>query len=138
LGKVGHGVCIEDKAATFGNASAQGRPEATDGYLLTLVNIAPTLEGMDVQLSPDQRAFYRLALKTGRLSSEEDAVAEALLLWEERERTRAETLALADSAEESLSRGQGRVITEASMRELANDVKQRGRARLAAEQAVSI
>jgi Arc/MetJ-type ribon-helix-helix transcriptional regulator len=93
---------------------------------------------MDVQLSPDQRAFYRLALKTGRLSSEEDAVAEALLLWEERERTRAETLALADSAEESLSRGQGRVITEASMRELANDVKQRGRARLAAEQAVSI
>jgi Arc/MetJ-type ribon-helix-helix transcriptional regulator len=92
---------------------------------------------MDVQLSPDQRAFFRLALETGRLSSEEDAIEEALLLWEERERTRAQILALADSAEASLSHGQGRIITEASMRELASDVKQRGRARLDAEQAVS-
>ena len=93
---------------------------------------------MDVQLSADQKAFFRLALETGRLSREEDAVEEALVLWEERERTRAEILALADRAEESLSHGQGRVITEVSMRELSDDVKQRGRARLAAEQAASI
>jgi Arc/MetJ-type ribon-helix-helix transcriptional regulator len=92
---------------------------------------------MDVQLSADQKAFFSMAVKTGRLSREEDAVEEALLLWEERERTRAEILALVDSAEASLSRGQGRVITQESMRELADGVKQRGRALLAAEQAVS-
>jgi len=78
-----------------------------------------------------------MAVKTGRLSREEDAVEEALLLWEERKRTRAEILALVDSAEASLSLGQGRVITVESMRELAGDVKRRGRALLAAEQAVS-
>jgi hypothetical protein len=39
-----------------------------------------------------------------------------------------------DEAEASLARGEGRVITEESMRELAEEVKQRGRSRLAAEQ----
>ena len=58
---------------------------------------------------------------------------EALSLWEERERTRAEILAEVDEAEASLVRGEGRVITQQSMRELAGEVNQRGRARLAAE-----
>ena len=89
---------------------------------------------MDVQLSADQRAFFRLALETGRLNREEDAVEEALSMWEERERARAEILALVERADASLAHGQGRVITQESMRELAGDVKQRGRARLAAEQ----
>ena len=65
---------------------------------------------------------------------EEDAVKEALSLWEERERTRVEILAAVDEAEASLARGEGRVITQESMREVAEDVKRRGRARLAAEQ----
>ena len=54
----------------------------------------------------------------------------ALSLWEERERTRAEILAAVDKAEDSLARGEGRTITGKSMRELAESVKQRGRARL--------
>lgn len=90
---------------------------------------------MDVQLSADQKAFVRLALETGRLHREEDAVEEALLMWEERERARAEILASVEKAEASALHGEGRAITQESMRELANDVKQRGRARLAAEQA---
>ncbi len=49
------------------------------------------------------------------------------------ERRRAEILARVDEAEASLARGEGIVITQASMRQLAEDVKQRGRARLAAE-----
>ncbi len=61
---------------------------------------------------------------------------EALSLWEERERTRAEILAAVDEAESSLARGEGRIVTQESMRELAEDVKRRGRARLAAEQQV--
>ena len=86
---------------------------------------------MEVQLTPDQKAFVRQAIETGRLQHEEDAVKEALSLWEERERTRAEILAAVDEAEASLAGGEGRTITQESMRELADQVKQR--ARLAAE-----
>jgi Arc/MetJ-type ribon-helix-helix transcriptional regulator len=89
---------------------------------------------MDVQLTPDQRAFVRQAIESGRLRGEEDAVKEALSLWEDRERGRAEILAAVDEAEASLARGEGRAITRESMHELAQQVTQRGRARLAAEQ----
>jgi Arc/MetJ-type ribon-helix-helix transcriptional regulator len=89
---------------------------------------------MDVQLTPDQQAFVRQAIESGRLRWEEDALKEALSLWEERERTRVEILAAVDEAEASLARGQGRIVTQDSMRKLAEEVKQRGRARLAAGQ----
>jgi Arc/MetJ-type ribon-helix-helix transcriptional regulator len=88
---------------------------------------------MEVQLTPDQQAFVRHAIESGRLHREEEAVQEALAMWEERERTRAEILAAVDKAEASLARGEGRNISEQSMRELAGEVKKRGRARLAAE-----
>jgi hypothetical protein len=42
-------------------------------------------------------------------------------------------LARLDAAEASLARGEGIPITQASMRQLAEGVKQRGRARLSAE-----
>ena len=92
------------------------------------------MEPMDVQLTPDQQAFVRQAIQSGRLHREEDAVQEALALWEERERTRAEVLLAVDEAEASLARGEGRIITQQSMSGLAAEVKQRGRDRLAAEQ----
>src|SRR5450756_1402583 len=88
---------------------------------------------MEVQLTPDQKAFVRHAIESGRLHREEEAVQEALAMWEERERTRVEILIAIDTAEASLARGEGRNITEQSMRELADEVKKRGRARLAAE-----
>ncbi len=44
-------------------------------------------------------------------------------------------LAAVDAAEASLARGEGRTITLESMQELATGVKQRGLARLMAEQA---
>ena len=59
---------------------------------------------------------------------------QALSLWEERERRRQEILSAVDAAEASLARGEGRPTTQESMRELAEGVKHRGRARLAAEQ----
>jgi antitoxin ParD1/3/4 len=89
---------------------------------------------MEVHLTPDQKAFVRQAIESGRLHREEDAVQEALSLWEERERVRAEILAAVDVAEASISHGEGRAITRESMRQLAEEVKQRGRNRLAAEQ----
>jgi len=88
---------------------------------------------MEVHLTADQQAFVRDAIESGRLAREEDAVKEALALWEERERARAEFLATLDQAEASLARGEGRVITQESMRDLAEEVHQRGLARLAAD-----
>jgi putative addiction module CopG family antidote len=79
---------------------------------------------MDVRLTPDQEAFVRQGIESGRFDRAEDAVAEALSLWEERERTRAEILCAVDSAETALARGAGRVIvTEQDARNLANEVK---------------
>jgi putative addiction module CopG family antidote len=89
---------------------------------------------MEVNLTPDQKAFVRQAIESGRLHREEEAVQEALSLWEERERSRAEILTAVDVAEASIERGEGRTITQESMRQLADEVKQRGRGRLAAEQ----
>jgi Arc/MetJ-type ribon-helix-helix transcriptional regulator len=88
---------------------------------------------MEVQLTPDQKAFVRQAIESGRLHREEDALQEALSMWEERERTRAEILTAVDVAEASLARGEGRAITQKSMQQLADEVKQRGRERLTAE-----
>ena len=90
---------------------------------------------MDVQLTPDQKAFAQQAIDTGRLHHESEAVQEALALWEQRERTRSEILSTLNLAEASLARGEGRAITEQSMADLATEVKRRGRARLVAEQA---
>jgi len=89
---------------------------------------------MNVELTPDQRAFVQRAIDSGRFTREEEAIAEALALWEQRERRRLEIIAMVEEAEASLARGEGREITEASMKALAEDVKQRGRRRLAAEQ----
>ncbi len=89
---------------------------------------------MEVQLTPDQEAFVRRAVETGRLQSEGDPRQEALALWDpERERRRVEFLATLDDARASLARGEGRVITQETMRELSAEVKERGRARLIAE-----
>lgn len=88
-----------------------------------------------MKFSPDQMAFVRQAIGSGRLQSKEDAVREALAMWEARERTRLEILAAVDGAEASLARGEGRIITEESVLDLASEVKQRGRGRVPAERA---
>jgi Arc/MetJ-type ribon-helix-helix transcriptional regulator len=64
---------------------------------------------------------------SARLHSEEEAVREALALWEEREGRRLEFLASLDQARASLARGEGRAITQESVLQLAADVKERGR-----------
>ena len=91
---------------------------------------------MEVLLTSDQKAFVRQAIETGRLRREEDAVREALSLWEERERRRLEILAYVSRADASLARGEGRTVTShEQVTRLADDVKRRGMARRAAENA---
>jgi len=92
---------------------------------------------MDVTLTPDQQAFIKLAVADGRLRSEEEAVAEALALWEERERNRIAFLATLTDSRASVARGEGRELTDESLQELAKSVKDRGRARLATDLARS-
>jgi Arc/MetJ-type ribon-helix-helix transcriptional regulator len=92
---------------------------------------------MEIRPTPDQQAFIRDAIASGRLENAEDAGKEAMALWEERERRRAEILATVGKAKASIAQSKGRVITQESMRELANEVHQRGLARLAAEQQTS-
>ncbi len=89
---------------------------------------------MEVQFTPDQEAFVRQAIESGRLSRQEDAVQEALSMWEQRERVRVQIQAAVESAETSLALAEGRPVTQDAMNQLAHDVKLRGRARLAAEQ----
>jgi putative addiction module CopG family antidote len=85
---------------------------------------------MDVRLSPDQEAFVRQAIEAGRFREPEDAVREALSLWEERERRRLELVAAIEEAEASIARGEGIEITAESMKALADQVKRSGRERL--------
>ena len=92
---------------------------------------------MNVELTPDQRAFVQKAIESGRFSRAEEAIQEALALWEERERRRLEILAMLDEADASLARGEGREITEESMKALAEEVKQRLRRRIAAERSAT-
>lgn len=93
------------------------------------------LEAMQVQPTEDQKAFIQEGIQEGRFAREEDALKEALSLWEGRERRRAEILAAVDQAEISFARGEGRRITTIEQTaQLADDIKRRGLARLNAEQ----
>ena len=87
---------------------------------------------MNVELTPDQRAFVQKAIESGRFSRVEEAIEEALALWEERERRRLEILAMLDEADASLARGEGIPITEESVHVLIEEAKQRLRKRIEA------
>ena len=87
---------------------------------------------MEVHLTEDQKALVRLAIDSGRYSREEDALLEALALWENRERRRVEILAAVDQAEASFARGEGQIIrTREEAGQLADQIKQRDSSRLA-------
>lgn len=90
--------------------------------------------GLQITLTAEQEAHVQRAIKSGRVDRPEDAVTDALLLWEEREALRTELLASLDDVRASIARGEGRIITQGSMQALADDAKQRLRTRLTAEQ----
>jgi putative addiction module CopG family antidote len=87
---------------------------------------------MNVELTPDQRAFVQKAIDSGRFTREEEAVKEALALWERRERRRLEIIAMIDEADASLARGEGRVFTKETTPGLIAEHKERLRQRIAA------
>ena len=84
---------------------------------------------MDVQLTSDQRAFAHHAIESGRFHT---GARSAFFVGAARA-PEGRTSCGAGDARASIARGEGRVITQESMRELAGEVKGRGRARLPAE-----
>lgn len=84
---------------------------------------------MQVQLTPEQSSFVDLGIQQGRFRNSEEAVRQALALWEKRERARVELLASLDLAEESLDAGEGETYTDATLHELVDSVAKRGMAK---------
>lgn len=82
---------------------------------------------MDVQLTPDQKAFVRQAIESGRLTHEEDAVRETLSLWEEREHSRMQILVALDEAEADVRTGRFADYTPDTLPQLAEDLKREAR-----------
>jgi len=82
---------------------------------------------MEVQLTPDQEAFIRKAVASGRYRSVEDAVRDAMARWEEGERARLELLAALDEAEADLEAGRHSDYTDATLPGLADDLKREAR-----------
>jgi Arc/MetJ-type ribon-helix-helix transcriptional regulator len=86
---------------------------------------------MEVDLTPDQEAYIRHAIETDRLQRKEDAVRQAMSLWEERERRRLEILVAVDRAEAWLARGEGhRITAHEEVTQLVADIRAGGVARL--------
>ena len=82
---------------------------------------------MQIDPTPTQREFIQRAIADGRFQREEDAVQDALLLWEERERLRSEILAALDEAEADLSTGSFADYAQGSAQGLAEQIKAEAR-----------
>lgn len=89
---------------------------------------------MEVILTPDQERLIAEAVATGRFQRREDAVREALALWEVRENALQRFRDSLDRAEASIAAGGGSPVTEASMRDLAEAISRRGRESLSAKE----
>jgi putative addiction module CopG family antidote len=88
------------------------------------------LRGMEVRLSPEQEAFVRQAIESGRFRGAEDVVREALEMWHDRERKRADIMEVFDLAEASVSRVAERNVTKEPAK-AAGKAKRRGRKQVA-------
>jgi len=84
---------------------------------------------MQVNLTPGQEAVVKYAIDSGRLQRAEEAVEEALLLWEERERNRIEILMAVDEAESDLAAGRVTEYIAATLPQLAAELKREARTR---------
>jgi Arc/MetJ-type ribon-helix-helix transcriptional regulator len=84
---------------------------------------------MEVSLTPGQKAFVKYAIESGRLQSPEEAVEEALVLWEDHERKRMEILMAIDESESDITAGRYREYTNVTLPQLAGELKREARAR---------
>ena len=83
------------------------------------------------RLAPDVKEYVNAKVREGVYASIEEMLEQAI---PQMVRKKQEQQSRLIAAEASLAGGEGRPITEQSMRLLAEDVKHHGRARLAAEE----
>ena len=90
---------------------------------------------MQIDLTPEQDDVVRHAIAAGRIARPEEAVAQAMDDWVERERQRFDLIASLDEAEAEYERGDYLTIeTEEDGRAFVKDVMERCCARLAADE----
>jgi|SRR5277367_322980 len=90
-----------------------------------------SLKTMDITLTPDQKDLIRHEIEAGRLKRPEEAVEQAMSLWEDRRRDLIELIAALDEGEADFAAGRFIKLDEKSGRELAEQIKREGRARRA-------
>ena len=89
---------------------------------------------MEVVLTPTQESLIDAAVREGRLSGREDAMRQALALWEHEEMERRGLVAMIARADAEIERGEYvEVSTEEEIDALTADVIRRGQERLAAK-----
>jgi len=85
---------------------------------------------MEIQLTPAQEAFLRQAIESGRIHHAEEAVQQALSLWEARERGRIEILSALDEAEGDLQTGNFSDYGDEFLPRLGEELKREARSSL--------
>jgi Arc/MetJ-type ribon-helix-helix transcriptional regulator len=85
---------------------------------------------MEIQLTPAQEAFLRQAIESGRIHRAEEAIQQALSLWEARERGRIEILSALDEAEGDLQTGNFSDYGDESLPRLGEELKREARSSL--------
>jgi Arc/MetJ-type ribon-helix-helix transcriptional regulator len=87
---------------------------------------------MEIELTPEQDSLVSLGIEQGRFRRREDAVRDAMALWEERERAQIELLAELEAGEGSFDEDDPILDSDEAIAAFFDDIKQRGRANLAA------
>jgi putative addiction module CopG family antidote len=84
---------------------------------------------MEVRFTPDpdQEAFIRQAIASGRYRTAEDAVRDAMAHWEQDERARVELPAAFDEAESDLQAGRYADYMDETLPGLADELKREAR-----------
>ncbi len=85
---------------------------------------------MQIELTPAQNSFVELGIQEGRFQSRDEAVRQALALWEKRERARLELLSSLDASERALDAGEGEGYSSEDLVALVESVRKRGNANL--------
>lgn len=86
---------------------------------------------MEIELTPEQDSLVSLGIEQGRFRRREDAVRDAMALWEEQERARIDLLAKIEAGESSCNEGDPILDSDEAVAAFFDDIKQRGRAKLA-------
>jgi antitoxin ParD1/3/4 len=88
---------------------------------------------MTVSLTREQEALIKEHLSTGRYTSEHEVIGEALALLKQREKALESLRADINKGLEDLEQGRYSTYNDATLGEFFEDVKKRGRERLAAK-----